>query len=552
MNNYCCHRILAIALIAWAAGLDAALAETPPPPPPPSSFKTIKRPLSQPVQPAPQAAQPKPLAAAVPFSPSSYSWQTLLKQPPFNPGAMQLLTDGTLMVHDQGAQNNGGRDWWRLTPDVNGSYLNGKWSKLAPLPSGYAPLYFASAVLPDGRVIVIGGEYNNGVKAWTNRGAIYDPLTNRWKAVSPPPGSDWLQIGAAASTVLANGTFMIGGTFTKQQALFNPVNLSWTITGSGKADINNQETWTLLPNGDVLTIDANNTDNLTNSERYLPGKGSWVSAGSTIVKLVDINKDGSGTHENGPQLLQPDGTVFAAGATGHTAVYISKLEEGEGYWKAGPDFPVIGGLHYAAIDGPAALLPSGKVLVAASPGPEQQTPTHFFVFDGTRLDQVGDTLNAAKLSSYYGYMILLPTGQVMFNSRFGDVELFTETGHIEHHIRPVITQVPTSLVAGKSYALSGKQLNGLSQGAAYAEGYAPATNYPLVRIVNAATQHVFYARTSGHSGMPVTPWAETSTNFTIPAGIETGAATLYAVANGIASLPVSVTVSRRAAARRLP
>ena len=38
------------------------------------------------------------------------------------------------------------------------------------MPNGYAPLYFASAVLPDGRVVMIGGEYQAFEPAWTNAG----------------------------------------------------------------------------------------------------------------------------------------------------------------------------------------------------------------------------------------------------------------------------------------------------------------------------------------------------------------------------------------------
>jgi len=38
--------------------------------------------------------------------------------------------------------------------------VNGTWLQLASLPPGYSPLYFASAVLPDGRLIVEGGEFN--------------------------------------------------------------------------------------------------------------------------------------------------------------------------------------------------------------------------------------------------------------------------------------------------------------------------------------------------------------------------------------------------------
>lgn len=152
-------------------------------------------------------------------------------------------------------------------------------------------------------------------------------------------------------------------------------------------------------------------------------------------------------------MLRPGGNVIAFGsdpATGHNAVYKANL----GIWKAAPSFPVINGQQYDSADGPAALLPSGHVLVMASPG-VFQTPSHFFVFDGTTLTQVADTPNAASLASYQGFMLVLPTGEIMFNSRSRDIELYKDTGVIAPNIAPVITQVPTSLVAGVSYMLSG-------------------------------------------------------------------------------------------------
>jgi len=82
-------------------------------------------------------------------------WQRLTNQPPFHTDSANLMTDGTVLVHEYGTPN-----WWRLTPDVNGSYLNGTWSQVASLQHSYGPLYFANAVLPDGRLIVEGGEYN--------------------------------------------------------------------------------------------------------------------------------------------------------------------------------------------------------------------------------------------------------------------------------------------------------------------------------------------------------------------------------------------------------
>ena len=77
---------------------------------------------------------------------SAQTWTPLTNQPNFGASTALLLTDGTVMVHDVGAQ-----DWWKLTPDSNGDYVNGTWSQLASLPSGYSPLYYSSAVLPDGR-----------------------------------------------------------------------------------------------------------------------------------------------------------------------------------------------------------------------------------------------------------------------------------------------------------------------------------------------------------------------------------------------------------------
>src|SRR6266496_4669024 len=87
------------------------------------------------------------------------------------------LTDGTVMCHEYNTNR-----WHRLMPDINGSYQNGSWDvpgfTVADMPNGndptigcvncaYTPLYFASAALPDGRVVVIGGEYNGGPAVWT-------------------------------------------------------------------------------------------------------------------------------------------------------------------------------------------------------------------------------------------------------------------------------------------------------------------------------------------------------------------------------------------------
>jgi hypothetical protein len=446
------------------------------------------------------------------------SWQPLQNQPTFGASTALLLTDGTVMVH------NGGTDWWRLTPDAYGRYDSGTWSLLASLPAGYSPLYYASAVLPDGRVIVEGGEYNFFIPGNNTLGAIYDPTTNVWTSVVGP--KSWCCISDAPSVVLANGQFMLANGDTRQQARLDAATLTWTETGTGKADSNNEEGWTLLPNKQVLTVD---TRNGTNSEVYVPASGKWHSAGSTIVQL-------SAGAEIGPAVLRPDGTVFATGASGHNAVYNTATNS----WSAGPDFRVSAHGQLSISDGPASLLPNGNVLCDTSPS--FSPPSYFFEFDGTNLNPVPGPPNASVEPSFYGRMLVLPTGQILFTDGSTNVEIYTSRGSYNPAWEPRVQSAPSEVNPGGSYVISGHYFNGFSQGAAYGDNAQTATNYPLVRITNRTTGHVFYSRTHDHSFMGVAFGGVVSTHFDVPADQDPGISDLSVVANGIPSAPVTVNV----------
>jgi hypothetical protein len=453
------------------------------------------------------------------------TWTPLTTQPSFKASTSLLLTDGTVLV-----QQYSGNKIFRLTPDNTGSYVNGTWSQLASLPSNYAPLYYGSAVLPDGRVIFEGGEYNFGSQVETNLGAIYDPVANKWTSVNPPAG--WSSIGDGASVVLANGTYMQGDALSSKQALFNATNLTWTTTGTGKVDANSEEGWLLLPDTSVITTDANNSQNPLQAERYNQTTGKWTKAGNTVVPLAD-----PGSHEVGPSVLRPDGTALFTGGTAHNAILTLSTHT----WAAGPDFPKIGGQLDAA-DGPAALLPNGNVLSSVSPG-IFQPPTHFYEFDGTNWIQEPETPNSPQKTSFEGRMLVLPTGQIMFTDGTSDVEIYTSPGSPDPAWAPVIKSVPRTLTRGSSFTISGLQFNGLSQGAMYGDDAAMASNYPLVRVTNHASGHVAFYKTHNHSSMGVaTGTRRVSTMFDVPAGAETGASDLSVVANGIASDPVAVTI----------
>jgi hypothetical protein len=253
------------------------------------------------------------LAAVLALASVSFSqtWTALKNQPIFSANDALLLTDGRVMV-----QATNSSDWWTLTPDDTGSYVKGTWTQVASLQSGYSPLYHAAAILPDGRLVIEGGEFNgNNQQVLTNQGAIYDPVKNEWTPLTPPAG--WTQIGDAQSVILRNGTFMLADPVDTDVAVLNAKTLEYTVlTGQGKADRNDEEGWALLPDGEVLTVDAIDAPN---SELFNPKTQTWSSAGSTIVSLEDPN-----SQEIGPMVLQPDGIVFATGAgihVGHTSNY---------------------------------------------------------------------------------------------------------------------------------------------------------------------------------------------------------------------------------------
>jgi hypothetical protein len=524
--------------------------------------------------PAPVAARP-PLGRAKPSGlkavlrsadgSTASPWTPLENPPPFGtPGTMLLESDGTVLVHDEPDNNvtGGSNEWWKLTPAPDGSYIDGTWSQIASMSAAYSPLYFASAILPDGRMIVEGGEYIGENAVWSNEGAIYNPVTNSWRSVAPPRG--WTNMGDAASDVLPDGTFMLqqpcqtcvtNPDLTVDDALLNARTLTWkVIPAAGKNDPNDEEGWTLEPSGQLLTLDLWVPGQ---TQLYNPRTESWSFAGNTAVNGDPVNL--FPVVEIGPQIEMPGGNTLVVGAGSstqeapepcttdadtQTALYQYKAGT-PGTWTAGPEIPAIGGEEYDSTDGPGSVLPDGNVLFDAS-ACVYNTPTHFFVYNASSstLTQVPDVPNAPNDSSYYTRMLALPNGQVLFNDGSNQMEVYTAGGTPNPAWEPSISHLSsTTLAPGGTYSVSGKQLAGLDQGAAYGDDVQDNTNFPLVRITNTATGAVTYARTSNWTSVSVAPGTRSSTQFTLPPGTPAGPSTLVVVANGIASPPRTVTVS---------
>jgi hypothetical protein len=468
----------------------------------------------------------------------SASWQSLLNNAPSpdGTGTMILLSDGTVMVQG-GGSNGASANWYKLTPDAHGNYVKGTWSTLASM--NVARLYFASNMLPDGRVFVEGGEYTSGGQTLTNTGEIYDPVANTWTNITNFPNSSF---GDDPSQVLADGTVFTGYIFSQATYIYHPSTDSWTFAANKLRSDRSDEEWFLkLADGSLLSYDVfASTGSTGKSQRYIPSSNSWVDAGSVPVALSG-SAFGS---ELGPATLLPDGRVFWTGADNHTAIYTPST----GIWTAGPNMPT----GMGADDAPLAMLPNGQVIFAADT-PLFSPPTKIFDFDpGTNsLTQVATPAGLTSVlnsnPAYKTRMLVLPNGQALFTDSTDKLWVYNSGGNPQNSWRPTVSSVVN--VSPGVYTLTGTQLNGLDEGASYGDDAEMSENYPIVALRSATGGLIYLCRTTNWSSTGVATGSATETvTMTLPSGVPSGTYSLYAVANGIASAPFSFTLAPAAAA----
>lgn len=476
------------------------------------------------------------------LGPTVGHWTPLTHLAPEATGTMLLLTDGSVMA--QGTYNggantgNGDNHWFKLTPDTHGSYADGTWT---PMASMHLPrTYYASAVLPSGKVLVAGGEYtDSGAVVNTNAAELYDPVADAWTEIAGP---GWDHIGNAPIKTLFDGTVLLGSIFDNETAIYNDATGAWAA-GAFKAVPAAGESWALLPDQTVLTAIPN-----AYAEKYLPSGSLWVPAGQAPV---DLDQNGSG--KSGPAVLLPGGQCLWVGAAGHTALYTPPSDPAQpGTWQAGPDFPASAdGRPLGAEDAPGCLLVNGKVLCLVRPVGGLSSQPQFFEYapDGN-----GGTLTAAPSPDLFplspafkGRLLALPNGQVLYSDSNNLLAVYTPSSGPAHAWKPTVTG--GSINADHTFQIFGTQFNGLSEGASGGNGASMSSNYPLVRVTDKAGA-VSYARTFNHSTMGLATGGLTvSTNFIAP---PLGTYQLQVVANGIASDPVNFISPPGLAALTLP
>jgi hypothetical protein len=463
---------------------------------------------------------------------------------------MMLLTDGTVMV-----QGNPYESWMRLTPSANGSYANGTWSFLASMSQ--QRLYFASHVLQNGKVWVLGGEYSgSGLEAnWTNTGEMYDPVSNSWSPIAPHPESSF---GDDPSMLLSKGKILAGSLSTNKSYLYDIASNSWSSAAAKVyQDRSDEENWAKLPNGKVITYDIFESVDRSGqyAELYDQASNSWTSispSARTARGAIPQLSSAALGYELGPlvRVRAPgvEGRIFTIGATGHTALYSPSTNT----WMAGPDvIGVLGGNRalFGAADAPAAVTPNGHVVFAADASPTLglfQAPTQIFDFN-----PVSNTIspltpaipdnNLADRPSFVTRMLVLPTGEVLFSDGTNQLLIYTPDGGPDASWLPVFANVKYS--GAGLFTLTGVQMNGTSAGSSYGDDAESDENYPIVRLEN-ASGNVFYARTVNWSSTAVGKGVAVETvDFTLKGGMAPGNYSIMVIGAGISSRPRCIKIT---------
>ncbi len=228
-----------------------------------------------------------------------------------------------------------------------------------------------ATLLPDGRVLVVGGLAQRGNAATSAE--IYDPTTEKWSITGSP------QTHVVASSLLDNGKVLGVGDDLKPKSkapatsaeLYDPATGVWTRTAPPLVHLPSAPEGyyrtTLLHEGHVFLTEffskRLNSSPPVKAELYDPAAGTWTETGKEIkgrfAATTTLLPDGSvlicgGKYPYG-NTLPRTGLPFNAIPVGETAeVYLAAI----GSWiKAGN--PATARFHHTA-----TLLPNGKVLIA--------------------------------------------------------------------------------------------------------------------------------------------------------------------------------------------
>lgn len=396
-------------------------------------------------------AVPAALSSVERYSPASGNWSTQaqLLTPRRNHTAT-VLPDGRVVV--VGGQSGSGT---LLSSTEIYDPGTDSWAPGAELPAS-RELHGAS-LMPDGRVVVTGGSGAGGVVLADS--IVYDPAANTWQALAAlavprhSHSSTWLPNG---SLLLLGGRSASGLTASVEVL---SVRDGGAIAGAGTPGIQGNIAYaTILPSGRVLNL----TDGSLAAAIFDPADGSWSATGPMAA-----------TRSLPSLTLLPSGQVLAAGGSNLNTA--ERYDETTNTWTPVASMEEIHRAHQAV------LLPSGDVLVISGfNNVAGEIPV------AERYDPAADTWTTVApplVPRHYASATLLPDGRVLLAGGFtaGGVtthseiydpaaNTWTQTGAMTH---PRNGHMATLLHAGKVLVAGGS--DGARNAQREAERYDPMT-----------------------------------------------------------------------------
>lgn len=192
-----------------------------------------------------------------------------------------LLPDGHVLV----AGGGGSEDRVESASAELFDPISGRWTETGSLhgPRGQG---HSATLLPDGKVLVAGGDEVGSGHLPQSGAELYDPDTGTWTET----GSMLVARSHHSATLLPDGKVIVaGGTVyfngdwraSKQAELYDPATGTWTSTGSMTIG-RRTPTAALLPDGGVLVAGGADTDtpDRQSAELYDPHVGTWTAAPS--------------------------------------------------------------------------------------------------------------------------------------------------------------------------------------------------------------------------------------------------------------------------------
>ena len=224
-----------------------------------------------------------PTFGAEVYDPDSGTWTPTGRMIKANPGTATLLRDGRVLV-----TGSDGTSSQLYDPD------SGTWAsagKMVTSRRGHAAI-----LLPDGRVLVVGGFDVSNDHAFDSA-ELYDPATGIWTAIAPMHRAK----GSTRVTLLPDGSVLVvGGPDIHSPTppeLYDSASGTWTVARDPARPSTSYPSATLLSDGVVLLTDP------PSAELYDPDTGSWTSTTAMLAQ-----------HDVAPSAaLLLDGTVLVTG-----------------------------------------------------------------------------------------------------------------------------------------------------------------------------------------------------------------------------------------------